>query len=319
MLRTIARILPIALMMLSVGMAHSQNYPNKPIRITTTPAGGLGDLIARLVARGISGPLGQQVIVVNQGGDVTVLALAVAKAAPDGHSLLLPGSALWITPLLRDKISYDPIKDFEPIITAASLPNLLVVHPSLGVNSVKELIAVAKARPGEINYASAGTGSTSHLAMEMFKTMAGVNMTQVPYKGTAPALADLLGGQVQVMFVVGAVAVPQVKAGKLRALGVSTAQPSALFPGLTTVAASGLPNYEMGSIIGMFAPARTPSGVITRLNQETARVLNEPEVREQLFAAGSEVVAGSPEQFANAVKLEMTRFGKLIKDAGIHE
>ncbi|HEV7822644.1 MAG TPA: tripartite tricarboxylate transporter substrate-binding protein, partial [Burkholderiales bacterium] len=197
-----------------------ETYPAKPIRIVTTPAGGAADLAARLIAREIAAPLGQPVIIENRGGDIAIAAGIVAKAAPDGYTLLLHGIAFLVTPLLRQNPPYDPVRDFAPITMVATSPNVVVVHPSVVATSIREIIALAKARPGTLNYASAGTGSSAHLAAELFKTMAGVDIAHVPYKGTAPAVVDLVGGQVHLMFVLGGVATPHIKSGRLRALAV---------------------------------------------------------------------------------------------------
>jgi tripartite-type tricarboxylate transporter receptor subunit TctC len=191
------------------------------------------------------------------------------------------------------------------------------VHPALPVNSIKELIALAKAKPGALNYASGGVGTTPHLAAELFKAMAGVNIVHIPYKGAGPAISDLIGGQVQLMFPNAAAVGPHLKSGKLRALAVTSSQPTALVPGLPTVAASGLPGFSSVLIVGMFVPAKTPATLINRLNQEIVRVLNNPEVKEKLFNTGSDVVGSSPEQFAAAIKSEVARLGKVIKDVGI--
>ena len=308
-----------ALILPSGPAAAADAYPAKPIRIVTSPAGGAADFVARLIAREIAAPLGQPIVIENRGGDIAIAAGIVAKAAPDGHTLLLHGIAFLVTPLLRANAPYDPLRDFAPITMVASSPNVVVVHPSVAAASIKELIALARARPAELNYASAGTGSSAHLAAELFKSMAAVTIAHVPYKGTAPALVDLVGGQVQLMFVIGGVATPHIKSGRLRALAVTSAQPSVLFPELPTVAASGLPGYEMGAHNSVFAPAGTPSTIVARLNREIARALTLADIKERFFNAGAETVSTTPEQFRLVVKAELAKFGKLIKDAGIHE
>jgi tripartite-type tricarboxylate transporter receptor subunit TctC len=218
---------------------------------------------------------------------------------------------------MRDGVPWDPIKDFAPITLAITSPNLLVVHPSMPVNTVKDLIALAKRRPGELNDAGGQTGSSTHLAAELFKAMADVNIVRVPYKGVGPALNALIGGEAQLSFTNPGAAAPHVKAKRLRAVAVTSAQPSALLPGLTTVAASGLPGYEAVSIFGMFAPAKTPTAIIDRLYQEMARALAAPDVKEKFLASGVETVGSSPDQLANAIKAEMSRMGKVIKDRNI--
>ena len=245
-----------------------------------------------------------------------VTAEAVAKAPPDGYTVLVYGSTIWITPLLQNT-PYDPVTDFAPITLVAISPHAIVVHPSLPVKSVRELIALAKAKPGDLNYASLGTGTSTHLGAELFKSMAHVNIVRVPYKSAATQMADLLSGQVQMTFSTTGAAMPHVKSGRLRALAVTSAKPSALMSGLPTVAASGLPGFESGAIYVMFAPSGTPAAIISRLNQETVRYLNQADVKERFFSAGLEAVGSTPEELAAKMKSEMARLGKVIKDAGI--
>ena len=292
-----------------------QEYPNRPIRLVTAGLGTGGDFAARLIAQGISGPLGQQVIVENRAsGNIT--GEIVAKAPPDGYTLLLFGGGLWLAPFLDDKTPYDPVRDFSPIALATSAPNLMVVHPSLPVKSVKELIALAKAKPGVLNYGSGGTAASSHLAAELFKALAGVDILRINYKSAGAALNDLIAGQVQLAFGTAGSLVPHAKSGRLRILGVTSAQPSALLPGLPTVAAS-VPGYEAGTISAIFAPAKTSDSIINRLNQEIVRGINRPEIKEKFTNAGVEVIGGSPDQLAAYVKADMSKMGKVIKDAGI--
>ena len=315
--RFVAAILTVGMTILGMAAAAGQDYPTKPVRIIAASAGSSGDFAARLIAQGITGSLGQQVIVENRGGNVTISGELVAKAPPDGHTLLFMPSSLWLLPFMQDHVPYDPVRDFSPITHSGSTPAILVVHPSLRVNSVKELIALARAKPGELNYGSASTGSATHIASELLKSMAGVKILRIPYKGTTQALNDLLGGQVQLMFSTLAPALPHVKSGRLKGLAVTSAEPSALAPGVPTVAASGLPGFEAVSTQGMFAPAKTPVAIVQRLNQETVRFLNRPDVREKLLSVGTDVLGSSPEQFAATIKSEMARLGKAIKDAGI--
>jgi len=314
-LRNVLRILSVGLMVLGTGMVSGQNYPNKPIRIVVPPPGGVGDFLARLIAQGISGPLGQPVIIDNRPG--TISGEIVAKAAPDGYNLLLSGNTLWIAPLTRDSNPYDPVRDFSPITLAVSSPNILVLHPSLPVNSVKELIALAKARPGELNYGSGATGGSPHLAAELFNIMARVKIVRIPYKGGGALLNAVIGGQVQLMFAIAGTVTPYLKFDKLRALAVTSSQPSALAPGLPTVAASGLTGFETSEIIAIFAPAKTPAALIDHLNNEIVGVLKRADVKEKVFNAGSEVIGSSPGQLAVAMKSEIDRMGKVIKQAGI--
>jgi tripartite-type tricarboxylate transporter receptor subunit TctC len=296
-------------------VAHGQNYPYRPIRIITSNIGGGNDFVARLIAQGISGSLGQQIVVENRAIGV-IPGEAVAKSQPDGYTLLLAGGSHWIAPLIQNT-PYDPVKDYAPISIADKAPLILVVHPAVAAGSVKELIAVAKAKPGALNYASTATGSMIHLSAELFKSMAGVNIVRIPYKGAAPAVSDLLAGQTQMMFVAALTVAPHAKSGKLRALAVSSLEPTALAPGLPTVAASGLPGFEAMTLSAVFAPVGTPRVIVARLNRELVHFLGTAEAREKLFSTGSEAASSSPEQLAAAIKSDMTRLGKLIKDAGI--
>ena len=296
-----------------VGAASAQTYPNKPVRIVTSEAGGGTDFVARIIAQGLTGSLGQQVIIDNRGG--VIPAEIVAKAPADGYTLVIYGGIFWSVPLLQ-RVSFDLVKDFSPITLAASSPNLLTVHPTVPAKSVKELIALARAKPGQLNYSSGSNGATNHIAGELFKSMAGVDIVRVPYKGTGPALNALLGGQVQLMFTNASVGLTHVKSGRLTALAITSPQPSALAPELPTVA-SGLPGYEAVSPSSVYAPARTPDAIVRRLNQEIVRVLNRADSREKLFNAGLEVVASSPDKLAAAMQSEVARVGKVIKDSGI--
>ncbi len=297
---------------------QAQDFPDKPIRIVTSGVGGGNDFAARLIAQGLSGSLGQRVIVENRPGASGIIAAqTVSNALPDGYTLLLYSGSIWLLPVLRNDVPYDPVRDFSPITLAVSSPNILVVHPLLPVKSVKGLIALAKARPGELNNAGGESGSTTHLAAELFKAMAGVKIVHVPYKSGATRMADLIAGHVQLMFATAGSVMLHVKSGRLRALAVTSAQPSALVPGVPTVAASGLSGYESESPFAIFAPAKTPTTIINRLNQEIVGVLNKADVKERFFSAGVEIVGSSPGQLAATVKSEMARMAKVIKDAGI--
>ena len=304
-------MLSVGLMVSGAGVVSGQNYPNKPIRIVTSEPGGGNDIVARLVAEGLTASLGQRVIVDNRG---IIAAEIAAKATPDGYTLLIYGSNIWLMQYLRDNVPWDPLRDFAPLTVAVNLPNILVVHPSLPVKSVKELVELAKAKPGELNYAAGTIGVSPHLAAELFKALAGVNIVRVPYKGGGPALNGLIGGEVHLMFPNAGSVMPHIKSGRVRALAVSTAQPSALAPGLPTVAEA-VPGYETGAVICVFAPARTPAAIVDLLNREIVRVLNGAVVKERLFNSGSEVVANSPREFAAFIKSDMARMGKVIRDA----
>ena len=313
--RTVGAAILMALTTTAADLVSAQTYPNKPIRIFTGSVGSSGDFTARLIAQGLSGPLGQQVIVENRAAG-QILITTAAKAAPDGYGLLLYTNGLWITPLLEN-VPWDPVQDFSPIILTSRTPSIVVVHPALPVKSVRELITLAKSRPGELNYAAAGIGGSTHLSVELFKAMAGVNIVYIPYKGSGLAIIDLISGNVQLMFATAGSVTSHMKSGRLKALAVTSARPSELVPGLPTVAASGVPEYESVSIFGAFAPAKTPAPIISRLNQEILLLLNKPDVKEKFLNSGVETVGSTPEQFAATIKSEVARLGKVIKDAGI--
>lgn len=311
--RTVVSAFFAAVMVLGASAVSAQNYPNKPIRIVTSLAGASADFVARIIAQGISGPLGQQVIVENRPANIA--AEIVANTQPDGYTLGLYGQSLWIRTLL-EKVSYDVLRDFTPITLANMDPTILIVQASLPVKSVKELIALAKARPGELNYSSAGNGSVTHLTAELLNALAGIKTVQINYKGGAPALAAVLAGEAQFSFgTVGAVA-PIMKSGKVRALGVTSTRPSVLAPGLPPVAET-VPGYEYINKGVIMAPAKTPVAIISRLNREMVRVVTSPEIKEKLLSAGLEAVGSSPKELGDLVKAEITRMGKVIKDAGI--
>jgi tripartite-type tricarboxylate transporter receptor subunit TctC len=305
-----------AMIALGAGAAFAQGYPSRPVRIVTAEIGGGNDFAARIIAQGIMPALGKAVIVENRGGSVIVSAQIVGKAQPDGHTLLLYGNNLWILPFMRDQVPYDPIADFAPITTATSSPCVLVVHPSLPVKSTAELIALAKARPGQLNYAGA-SGGIIHIAAEVFKAMAGLDMVYVPYKGGSPALTALVAGQVQLMFPTAGTVAPHLKSGRFRALAITAAQRSSLFPELPTIAATGLPGYETVARFAVLAPARTPQAIVSRLNQEIVRVLAMPDVKEKFNSAGIEPVGSTPAELAATMKSDMASLGKTIKAAGI--
>jgi len=311
-----ARALSFAAMVLTSGIVCGEDYPNKPVRMVTSEPGGGNDFAARLIAQGLSLTFKQRVVVDNRG---IIAAEIVAKAPPDGYTLLFYGNPFWLAPFLRDNVPYDPVRDFFPISLAVSTASILVVHPSLPVKSVSGLIALARARPGELNYSSGTMGAASHLAAELFRTMAGIKIVRVPYRGTGAAFTALIAGQVQVMFPTAGSVTPHLKSGRLKALAVTTAQPSALFPGLPTIAASGLPGYESVSLVGIIAPTETPAAIIDLLNRNIVRVLDQADVREKFFNAGVDAIGGSPAELAAAMKSEMARMGKVIRDAGIHE
>ncbi len=315
------RVLPALLLILTgttainTHAASAPAYPAKPIRIVTSLAGGGNDFAARVMALGLTAPLGQPVIVDNRGGELAPE--IVAKAVPDGYTLLVAGSSFWIGPLMH-KSAWDPVKDFAPISFTTSAPNVLVSHPSLAVSSIKELIDYAKAKPGTLNYGSSAIGAAAHLAGELFKSMTGVNIVHIPYKGQGAANAAILGGEVQLTFATPAPITALLKSGKLKALAVTSAKPTALLPGVPTIAAT-VPGFQIGSATSIAAPARTPAAIINRLNQEVVKLLNQSDVKEKFFNVGVEVVGSTPQEFGAAMKSEMSRLGKVIKDAGLYD
>lgn len=299
--------------------AQFPTYPSRAIRfIVPLPAGGGADIVARIVAERLTKSLGQQVLVDNRSGGGTVIgADLAAKSPPDGYTLLL-GTATThaINASLVKKLPYDPIKDFAPITLVAVLPQIIVCHPSLPVTSLKEFIALARRRPGEIFFASTGNGSANHLGGEMLNAVAGLKNVHVPYKGAAPALTDLLAGQVQFMFTTIPPALPHVKTGKLRALAVAHARRSSLLPDLPTTAESGAPGVEASSWNGVLAPAGTPRDIIARLHTEISAVMKAPGVAERLAAAGVEPMHTTPEEFAAYIESETARYAKIVNASG---
>lgn len=311
----VSRIVCLAMMCAAASVTHAQPYPSKPVRIVTTVTGGSLDLTARFIAPQLSEALGQPVVVDNRGGVVSME--LVAKTPADGHTLLLASASLWLSEFMRSNVQWDAVNDYAPITMVATLPNIIAVHPSLPVKSVKGLIALARQRPGELNYASGQTGSSSHLAGELFKSLAGIRIVRVAYKGAAPSMVALITGETQVSFPNTAAAAPHMRGGKIRALAVTTLKPSALVPELPTAAASGLPGYESRAILGMFAPAKTPQPIVERLNSEIVRILSNPDVKKKLFDSGAEAAPSSPAELANAMKKDMEVNGRLITEAGI--
>lgn len=314
----VALLMPIAAQSQDPSTGSGQAYPVKPVRLITAEVGGGHDLAARLIAQGLTTSLGQQFIVENRSG-AAIAGEYVARAAPDGYTLMIWGSSLWLTPFMRSNVPYDPIRDFAPIGVEVNAPILIVVHPSLPVKTVRDLIALAKAKPGALDYASGQAGASSHLASELFKRMAGIDMLRIPYRGNGPAVNALIAGQVQLMFPTAGSVAAHLKSGRVRALAITSAKPSPLFPDLPTVASAGLPGYECDSMIGAFAPAKVPPAIINRLSKEMALAVNKPEIRQRFAGLGVETIGSSPEALTAAVKSEMTRLGKLIRDAGIRE
>jgi tripartite-type tricarboxylate transporter receptor subunit TctC len=298
-----------------IGFAHAQNtaYPTKPIRIITSETGSANDLVARIVANGLTTALGKQVIVDNRGGVGIEIA---ARSQADGYTLLFYGGAVWTAPFLRDNTPWDPLRDFTAITIAVTAPNVLLVHPAVAVRTCAELIALARAKPGYLNFAAGTIGAAPHLSGELFKAMANINIVRLPYKGTGPALAGLMAGQAHLMIAGTGSVTGHVKSGRVRALAVTSLQPSALMPGLPTLA-SDLPGFESSSTIAFFAPANLPPPLLTRLHREIVQVLNTRDITERLFTAGVEVIGNTPREATARVRLEMEKWGKLIREAGL--
>ena len=301
------------LIVLCSGVATSQDYPNKSIRIVTSPVGGGTDLAARVIAQGLAGRLGQPVIVDNR--PALAQGVIVPKAPPDGYTLLVGGESLWIS-VFFEKMPYDPVRDFAPVTYALTSTNVLVVTPSQPIKSVKDLIDLAKAKKGDIDYGTGSTGSSSHLAGELFKSMTGVSMVRIPHNGTGAMINSMLNGQVPLAFSNVTSATPHIKSGKLRGVAVTSSKPSALLPGLPTVAET-VPGFKFVGDVVLLAPPGTPAPIIARLNRESIYVLNNPEVKERLLNAGLEVEGGSPQELGAWIKSETARWGKLVKDAGL--
>jgi tripartite-type tricarboxylate transporter receptor subunit TctC len=307
---TMACIAPIAL---------AQAYPNHAIRLVVPfPAGGTTDILARDVAKKLTETLGQAVVVDNRpGAGGNIGADIVAKSSPDGYTLLMGTVGTHaINPSLYAKMPYDHVKDFVPVVLVAGVPNVLVVNPSVPINSVADLIKLAKAKPGAINFASSGSGTSIHLSGELFKTMAGVDITHVPYKGSSPALTDLMGGQVQIMFDNLPSSLALIKSGKLRAIAVTSLKRAPALPDVPTIAESGLPGFEASSWFGILAPAGTPAPIVAKLNAEVNKYLQSPEGKEQLLAQGAEIAGGSPEKFVAHIRAETDKWAKVVKASG---
>ena len=300
------------------GTANAQNYPSKPVTIVVPfSPGGATDIMSRTLAERLKARLGQPVIVENKPGAGTMIASEhVAKAVPDGHTVLLAASSLGIAPALYSKVNYDPIKDFTPISLVASVVHVLSVHPSVPAKNVSELVNWAKANPSKANYGSVGAGTSTHLESELFNTMAGTKMEHVPYKGSAPALLDLVGGNINVMFDAYASSKPFINDNKIRLLAVTTAQRSKLLPNVPTVAESGLPGYEAMPWLGFVAPAHTPAAVVNKFHSELMEVLKEPAVQEKFQSLGLEIIGNKPAEFSAFLKNDIGKWAKVVKDSG---
>jgi tripartite-type tricarboxylate transporter receptor subunit TctC len=299
--------------------SFAQSYPGKSIRfIVPFPPGGPLDIVARAIGQELNKSWGQPVIIDNRpGAGGNIGADLVAKSPADGYTILMGAvSTHAINVSLYSKLPYDPIRDFAPVTLITSVPNVLVVHPSVPVKNVQELIALAKSRPGQLNFASGSTGSAGHLAGELFKSMAGVEMTHIPYKGAAPAVVDLLAGHVSLMFDNMASALPYIKSGRVRALAVTTLKRSPLLPQLPTISEAGLRGFDISTWFGIFAPAGTPPDIVVKLNAEIVRILHTLEMKERLAALGAEAIGNKPDEFAAFIKAEIPKYAKVIKASG---
>jgi tripartite-type tricarboxylate transporter receptor subunit TctC len=307
------------LALVGFGAAAQTGYPTKPVRfVVPSAAGGGTDIIARALGQKLSESLGQQFVVDNRPGAGQMIGIELAAKSPaDGYTILMAASTLAINPIMYKKVPYDPVRDFAPITQAATLPNVLVVHPSLPVKSVAELIAYAKAHPGQLNFASAGIGTSPQMSIELLKSMAGIDMVHIPYKGTAPGVMDLLAGQVLVMAPNVLTALPHIRSGKLRALAVTSVKRTEALPEVPTVAEAGLPGYDSTQWYGVLAPAGTQPQIVARLHDEIVRALRDAEVGKRLAADGAEAVGSSPEEFAAFIKSESEKWAKVASAAGI--
>ena len=320
-MRVNLRCLALALSVLAwvAGPAAAQPYPTKPIRIVVPyPPGGGTDVVARILSEPLSVELGQPIIIDNRGGAAgNVGTDIVAKAPADGYTLLLTLSSHTINPKLYDKLPFDVEKDFAPISLAAMIPQILVLNPSVPANNVRELIALAKAQPGKLNFASVGTGSPGHIAGELFKLRTGISIVHIPYKGGGPAVTDTIGGQVQMLFVSMPAAWQHVKSGRLRAIAVTSATRSLTAPDVPTIAESGVADFVVDSWYGVLAPAKTPPAIIARLNAALVKVLEMPQIKEKLFAQGAEAAPSTPAEFDRVIKEELAKWEYVIRAANI--
>jgi tripartite-type tricarboxylate transporter receptor subunit TctC len=324
-LRTVARTNPLAFCALTACLiaastaAYTQDYPTRPMRliVPTAPGGGT-DISARLIAPKLSEYLGQQVIVENRaGGNTSVGVEFVAKSPPDGYTLLMGISSLAINPHTQSKVPYDPVKDFAPVSQVVVVPLILVSHPSLPTRSVKELVAFARTRPGQLNYGTGSVGSNPHLAMELFLSMTGLKVVHVPYRGQGPAMIDLVAGHLHLMMANLLTALPHVRNGRVRAYGVSSIKRSSVAPDIPTIAEAGVPGYEVVQWFGVLAPANTPRDIIARLHAATVRVLQDPTIKERFVSDGADTIGNTPEEFAAIIRADLKKWGKMVKDAGI--
>jgi tripartite-type tricarboxylate transporter receptor subunit TctC len=317
----------MALLMSLIGMSATSHgadnlthYPTKPIRMLAPEPGGGNEVAARLLAQSLSQSLGRNIVIENRGGASGEIAGDIVAHAPaDGYTLLYYGSTLWLLPYLRKNLPFNPAKDFAPISQVTYAPFFLFIHPSLAVKNVSELIELAKNRPGSLNYGSAGSGSATHLSGELFNTLAHVHIVRVAYKGSALAASALLSGEVQLMFVSAAVGLNHIKSGRLKALAIASAKPSALAPEVPTMTSAGLPGFEASSMSGLFAPAKTPPAIIRLLNQRVTQSLQQEGLKQQFLKIGTQAVGNSPEAFSQVIHNDTIKWSKVIREAGISE
>jgi tripartite-type tricarboxylate transporter receptor subunit TctC len=321
-----ARLAPLCLLALGAalapGLARAQGpeaWPARPIRlILPFPPGGGTDILGRLIAERLTAGLGQPVVTENRGGaGGNVGAEAAARSAPDGYTIVLVAPTIAISPSLYSKLSYDPVKDFAPVSLVATVPNVMVTNPSVPADTLREFIALAKSRPGEMNFGSGGSGTSNHLAGELFNIVAGVKLVHVPYKGVNLAMNDVLSGRVQLVFIGVPAAAPHIKAGKLRALALVAPRRSSVLPEVPTAAEAGLPNFEVTTWYGILAPAGTQKAVVTRLNAELAKIMHAPEMKEKLDAMATDPVTSTPEEFEGLIKREIAKWGAVVRQAGL--
>ena len=314
-------LMPIGLVLAAAmsAPASAQSFPVKPVRIVTAEPGGGNELAARILAQELTSVFSQQVIVESRGGaNGAIAAQTVAKAPPDGYTWLIYSSALWVLPLVKE-MPWDIARDFAPVALLAQAPNVLVIHPSLPARSVAELVKLARARPGELNYATGTSASSAHLSAELFKAMTGTDIVRVRYKGTGPGLVALVSGEVQMMFPAAGSVATYVKSGRLRALAVTSVKRSVLAPELPTFTESGLKGYESVSCYGLFAPAKTPAALVSRMSDATIRALQNPEVTQRFLKAGVEVIAAPGERLDATIHSDIVRWGKLVRTANIRD
>jgi tripartite-type tricarboxylate transporter receptor subunit TctC len=322
-LRRALRLIPLVLgVVLAPGPAGAQapdSWPSRPIRfILPFPPGGGTDILGRLIAERLTANLGQPVVTENRGGaGGNVGAEAAAKSAPDGYTIVLVAPSLTISPSLYSKLNYDPVKDFAPVSLVATVPNVMVTNPAVPANTLAEFIRLAKSKPGEMNFGSGGSGTSNHLAGELFNLVAGVKLVHVPYKGVNLAMNDVLSGRIQLVVIGIPATVPNIKAGKLRALALVAPRRSPVLPDVPTVAEAGLPNFEVTTWYGILAPAGTPKAIVVRLNAELAKIMHSPELKDRLDALATDPVTSTPEEFAGLIKREIVKWREVVREAGL--